>query len=192
MCRTECVHPHLRGRPQRAVIAKKIRHGGCESYIFHRDVPRNCAQLSPRALAAQTYFRTRRFPIKGSGEIHRRSNLHLHQGRLVGFGIVQGHIAAFLADDIKSNLFQRSHQFSRKSGRRLARSGACRCRGAVGRAPRSLSERRRSATMKLEIESSMPAAEGGTKTRTDVAAIRDAIVDKLTYAICKRVVTARS
>jgi hypothetical protein len=31
--------------------------------------------------------------------------------------------------------------------------------------------------MKLEIESRMPAAEGGAKTRTDVAAIRDAIVD---------------
>jgi starch phosphorylase len=45
--------------------------------------------------------------------------------------------------------------------------------------------------MKLEIESGMPAAEGGAKTGTDVAAIRDAIVDKLTYAIGKRVVTAR-
>ena len=45
--------------------------------------------------------------------------------------------------------------------------------------------------MKLEIESGMPAAEGGAKTRTDVAAIREAIVDKLTYAIGKRVVTAR-
>jgi hypothetical protein len=80
--------------------------------VFHRDVPRNCAQLSPRAIAAQTYFRTRRFPIKGRGEIHHRSNLHRHQGRLVGFGIVQGHMAAFLADDVKSNLFQLSHQFS--------------------------------------------------------------------------------
>ena len=45
--------------------------------------------------------------------------------------------------------------------------------------------------MKLEIESGMPAAEGGAKTRTDVAAIRDTIVDKLTYAIGKPVVTAR-
>ena len=62
-----------------------------------------------------------------------------NQGRLVGFGIVQGHMAAFLADDIKSNLFQLSHQFScTRSGRRLARSDACRCPGGVGRAPRSL------------------------------------------------------
>jgi hypothetical protein len=51
--------------------AGRMRILYCET-IFHRDVPRNCA----RAIAAQTYFRTRRFPIKGSGEIHRRSNLH--------------------------------------------------------------------------------------------------------------------
>ena len=50
--------------------------------------------------------------------------------------------------------------------------------------------------MELEIETSavengVPAAEGGSRTRTDVAVIRDAIVNKLTYAIGKRVVTAR-
>jgi FixJ family two-component response regulator len=104
---------HLRHIP---VIAKKIRQGGCESYIAKPfsietflGTVRNYLHES---IAAQTYFRTWRFPIKGSGEIHRRSNWHRHQGRLVGFGIVQGHMAALLADDIKSNLFQRSHQFS--------------------------------------------------------------------------------
>ena len=42
--------------------------------------------------------------------------------------------------------------------------------------------------MGLEIET---AAEGDAITRADVAAIRAAIVNKLTYAIGKRVVTAR-
>jgi hypothetical protein len=95
---------------------QKIRQGGCESYIAKPfsietflGTVRNYLHES---IAAQSYFRTWRFPIKGSGEIHRRSNWHRHQGRLVGFGIVQGHMAALLADDIKSNLFQRSHQFS--------------------------------------------------------------------------------
>ena len=83
----------------------------CET-IFHRDVLETVRNYLHESIAAQTYFRTWRFPIKGSGEIHRRSNRHRHQGRLVGFGIVQGHTAALLADDIKSNLFQRSHQFS--------------------------------------------------------------------------------
>jgi|GEM_PF-7044706 len=41
------------------------------------------------------------------------------------------------------------------------------------------------------VESGDLAADGGAKIRTDVAAIRDAIVNKLTYAIGKRVVTAR-
>ncbi len=50
--------------------------------------------------------------------------------------------------------------------------------------------------MGLEIETAVVengdlAADGGAKIRTDVAAIRDAIVNKLTYAIGKRVVTAR-
>src|SRR3984893_13056496 len=50
--------------------------------------------------------------------------------------------------------------------------------------------------MGLEIETDVVengdlAADGGAKIRTDVAAIRDAIVNKLTYAIGKRVVTAR-
>ena len=40
-------------------------------------------------------------------------------------------------------------------------------------------------------ENGVLAAGDGAKTRTDVAAIRDAIVDKLTYAIGKRVATAR-
>jgi hypothetical protein len=130
------------------VIAKKIRQGGCESYIANIAKPfsietflgtvRNYLHES---IAAQTYFRTWRFPIKGSGEIHRRSNRHRHQGRLVGFGIVQGHTAALLADDIKSNLFQRSRQFSctrlpevGSEGRqewRLPLPGRCRARPAV-------------------------------------------------------------
>ena len=41
------------------------------------------------------------------------------------------------------------------------------------------------------VENGDLAADGGAKIRTDVAAIRDAIVNKLTYAIGKRVVTAR-
>ncbi|WGJ16044.1 glycogen/starch/alpha-glucan phosphorylase [Methylocapsa sp. D3K7] len=50
--------------------------------------------------------------------------------------------------------------------------------------------------MELEIETAAskqdaPAGEGGVKTEPDVAAIRDAIIEKLTYALGKRVVTAR-
>ncbi len=50
--------------------------------------------------------------------------------------------------------------------------------------------------MELEIETAaseqgVPAKECGEKTRTDVAAIRDVIVEKLTYALGKRVVSAR-
>jgi hypothetical protein len=93
---------HLRHIP---VIAKKIGQGGCESYIAKpfsiETFLETVRKYLHESIAAQTYFRTRRFPIKGSGEIHRRSNLHRHQGRLVGFGIVQGHMAAFLADDIQ-------------------------------------------------------------------------------------------
>ena len=50
--------------------------------------------------------------------------------------------------------------------------------------------------MELEIETAAskqdaPARESGVKTESDVAAIRDAIIEKLTYALGKRVVTAR-
>jgi len=50
--------------------------------------------------------------------------------------------------------------------------------------------------MELEIETAAskqdaPAGKGGVKTEPDVAAIRDAIIEKLTYALGKRVVTAR-
>src|ERR1019366_6604466 len=70
------------------------------------------------------------------------------------------------------------------------------CRSAAGCARRSLSKRRRSAAMGLEIETAAvengdPAAKSDAITRADVAAIRAAIVNKLTYAIGKRVVTAR-
>jgi glycogen phosphorylase len=50
--------------------------------------------------------------------------------------------------------------------------------------------------MELEIETAAskqdaPAGKGGVKTGPDVAAIRDVIIEKLTYALGKRVVTAR-
>src|SRR5450759_523366 len=66
------------------------------------------------------------------------------------------------------------------------------CRSATGCARRSLSK----PAMGLEIETAAveigeTAAKGDAITRADVAAIRAAIVNKLTYAIGKRVVTAR-
>ena len=82
----------------------------CET-IFHRDVPRNCAQLSPRIDSRANLFSNA--AISYQRKWRNSSSVKLASpGRLVGFGIVQGHMAAFLADDIKSNLFQRSHQFS--------------------------------------------------------------------------------
>jgi hypothetical protein len=43
--------------------------------------------------------------------VEKCNELHT-QGRLVGFVIVQGNMATLLVDDVKTGLFQRSHQFS--------------------------------------------------------------------------------
>ena len=110
-------------------------------------------------------------------------------------------VAAQAADAEPDTKFAaRSRASNARTGRTLERidqvshgpqpgRGSAACR-------RSLSSRWRSAAMELEIETAAskqdaPAGEDGVKTETDVAAIRDAIVEKLTYALGKRVVTAR-
>jgi hypothetical protein len=84
----------------------------CET-IFHRDVPRNCAQVSPRIDSRANLFSNA--AISYQRKWRNSSSVKLasrHQGRLVGFGIAQGHMATLLVDDVKTGLFQRSHQFS--------------------------------------------------------------------------------